>query len=125
MITCHKKHLIARCKERGYQLSAVMACVVKQDGDQWTIDVDHPAYPRSKKNTCKPSTVSDDIQVMVYHRREACSKCKWLRHTKYDQPYCRRHCKRNGKKCQPFGVGKYQNALLAVEPWCKPWRKLR
>jgi hypothetical protein len=70
----------------------------------------------------KPPFVSDEV---ILHRKAKCSKCKWLRHTKYDQPYCRRHCKRNGKKCQPFGVGKYQNALLAVEPWCKPWRKLR
>jgi hypothetical protein len=23
-----------------------MPCVVAQDGDEWTIDVDHPAYPR-------------------------------------------------------------------------------
>jgi hypothetical protein len=26
-----------------------MPCVVSQDGDQWTIDVDHPAYPRYPK----------------------------------------------------------------------------
>ena len=26
-----------------------MACVVSKDGDQWTIDVDHPAYPRVSK----------------------------------------------------------------------------
>lgn len=26
-----------------------MPCVVSQDGDQWTIDVDHPAYPRKPK----------------------------------------------------------------------------
>lgn len=26
-----------------------MPCVVSQDGDEWTIDVDHPAYPRHSK----------------------------------------------------------------------------
>jgi len=26
-----------------------MPCVVSQNGDQWTIDVDHPAYPRHSK----------------------------------------------------------------------------
>jgi hypothetical protein len=26
-----------------------MTCVVAQEGDQWTIDVDHPAYPRRPK----------------------------------------------------------------------------
>ena len=45
MITCHKNYLAARCQERGYTLEEVMACVVSQAGDQWTIDVDHPAYP--------------------------------------------------------------------------------
>jgi hypothetical protein len=27
-----------------------MPCVVSQDGDKWTIDVDHPAYPRHPKS---------------------------------------------------------------------------
>jgi hypothetical protein len=38
MITCDKKYLEARCRERGYTLEEVMGCVVAQDGDQWTID---------------------------------------------------------------------------------------
>ena len=38
-----------RCRQRGYTLPAVMPCVVAQDGDQLTIDVDHPAYPRHPK----------------------------------------------------------------------------
>jgi hypothetical protein len=46
MITCHRLHLEARCRERGYTLDEVMSCVVSQDGDEWTIDVEHPAYPR-------------------------------------------------------------------------------
>jgi len=46
MITCHRSNLEARCTERGYTLDEVMPCVVSQDGDEWTIDVDHPAYPR-------------------------------------------------------------------------------
>jgi len=46
MISCHRSHLEARCAERGYTLAEVMPCVVSQDGDEWTIDVEHPAYPR-------------------------------------------------------------------------------
>jgi hypothetical protein len=42
MISCHRSHLESRCRERGYALEEVMSCVVSQDGDQWTIDVDHP-----------------------------------------------------------------------------------
>lgn len=49
MTTCHRSHLEARCRERGYTLDEVMLCVVSQDGDEWTIDVDHPAYPRTPK----------------------------------------------------------------------------
>jgi hypothetical protein len=49
MISCHRSHLESRCRERGYALEEVMSCVVSQDGDQWTIDVDHPAYPRHPK----------------------------------------------------------------------------
>jgi hypothetical protein len=46
MTTCHRLHLEARCRERGYTLDEVLPCVVSQDGDEWTIDVEHPAYPR-------------------------------------------------------------------------------
>lgn len=49
MITCHWSFLNDRCKERGYTLDEVMPCVVAQNGDEWTIDVDHPAYPRKPK----------------------------------------------------------------------------
>ena len=46
MIQCLKVHLESRCTERGYTLEEVMPCVVSQDGDEWTVDVEHPAYPR-------------------------------------------------------------------------------
>jgi hypothetical protein len=56
MIICHRAHLEARCTERGYTLDDVMPCVVSQDGDQWTIDVEHPAYPRTPKAGYEPAT---------------------------------------------------------------------
>jgi hypothetical protein len=46
MITTHRSNLEARCTERGYTLDEVLPCVVSRDGDEWTIDVDHSAYPR-------------------------------------------------------------------------------
>jgi len=49
MITTHKSNLIARCQQRGYTLAEVMPCVLSKDGDEWTIDVDHPAYPRTAR----------------------------------------------------------------------------
>jgi hypothetical protein len=49
MIACHRLHLETQCRARGYSLEEVMPCVVSQDGDEWTIDVDNPAYPRNPK----------------------------------------------------------------------------
>ena len=48
MIVAHRRQLEAICRQRGYDLAAAMACVVSQDGDQWTIDETHPAYPRRR-----------------------------------------------------------------------------
>jgi hypothetical protein len=48
MITCDKRHLIARCSERGYKLDDVMPSVFQQDGDLWTIDPSSPHYPHPK-----------------------------------------------------------------------------
>jgi hypothetical protein len=46
MITTHRRHLEARCSERGYTLDEVMPCVISQDGDEWTIDTESEFYPR-------------------------------------------------------------------------------
>jgi hypothetical protein len=48
MITTHRSNLEERCRERGYTLADVMPCVVAQDGDTWTIDESHRAYPRAR-----------------------------------------------------------------------------
>lgn len=49
MIRCHLRHLESRCRQRGYTLDEVRACIVSQDGDHITVDIDHPAYPRHQK----------------------------------------------------------------------------
>ena len=49
VITGNKAHFDARCRERGYTLDEVRPCIVSEDGDQITVDVDHPAYPREPK----------------------------------------------------------------------------
>lgn len=59
MISCHRSHLEARCTERGYTLDEVMPCVVSQDGDEWTIDVEHPAYPRTPRPGYEPQPAQD------------------------------------------------------------------
>jgi len=54
MTTCHRTFLESRCRERGYTLDEVMPCVVAQDGDSWTIDTEHPAYPATPKPGHEP-----------------------------------------------------------------------
>lgn len=49
MIRCRLSHLESRCRERGYTLDEVRACIVSDEGDRITVDVDHPAYPRHPK----------------------------------------------------------------------------
>ncbi len=48
MIRCRRRHLEARCRERGYTLADVAPCIVAEDGDRLTVDETHPAYPRAK-----------------------------------------------------------------------------
>lgn len=48
MIPCNIRHLEERCRERGYTLDEVRACIVSQEGDRIVVDETHPAYPRAK-----------------------------------------------------------------------------
>lgn len=49
MIRCHLRHLEARCRQRGYTLGEVRACIVSREGARLTIDETHPSYPRHAK----------------------------------------------------------------------------
>jgi hypothetical protein len=48
MITGRRSSLELRCKERGYTLDDIRACIVSEDGDMITVDEHHSAYPRPK-----------------------------------------------------------------------------
>lgn len=48
MITGSRTKFEARCRERGYTLDDVRACIVSEDGDTITVDETHEAYPRAK-----------------------------------------------------------------------------
>jgi hypothetical protein len=54
VITGHRDLFIARCKERGYRWQEVEPCVVSKQGDIWTIDENHPAYPRVRPPKTDP-----------------------------------------------------------------------
>lgn len=49
MITGRRSSFIARCRQRGYTLDEVRACIVAEDGDMITVDETHPAYPRAAR----------------------------------------------------------------------------
>lgn len=49
MITGRRSALEARCRERGYTLDDIRACIVHEDGDIVTVDERHPDYPRAKE----------------------------------------------------------------------------
>lgn len=57
MTTCDRSFLEARCRERGYSLDEVMPCVVAQDGDQWTIDIESEFYPRTPRPGHEPPPI--------------------------------------------------------------------
>jgi hypothetical protein len=48
MILCLRKHLVSRCKQRGYTLDEVRPCIVSEGCDSITVDESHPAYPRKR-----------------------------------------------------------------------------
>jgi hypothetical protein len=49
MITGKRSQFEARCRQRGYTLDEVRACIVSEDGDTITVDETHRDYPREPK----------------------------------------------------------------------------
>lgn len=49
MIHCTISDLRARCRQRGYALAEVSACIVSRDGDRIVVDEAHAAYPKTHK----------------------------------------------------------------------------
>lgn len=49
MIRCRRRHLEARCRERGYTLDEVRPCIVAAEGDTIIVDETHPAYPKAAR----------------------------------------------------------------------------
>lgn len=53
IVEAHKNYFLARCAERKYSLEEVSECIIAKNGDTWTIDTDHPKYPKYTKNIDK------------------------------------------------------------------------
>ncbi|NBT76731.1 MAG: hypothetical protein EBT15_12355 [Betaproteobacteria bacterium] len=58
MITCLRNHFEQFCSSRGYTLDEVLPCVVSRNGEVWTIDVEHSAYPRIPR---RPEITAPDL----------------------------------------------------------------
>jgi hypothetical protein len=56
VISCHRSHLAARCRQRGYSLDEARPCIVSEDGDTITVDETHGSYPREPKPQSGPGT---------------------------------------------------------------------
>jgi len=74
-----------RAKQRGYAAHEVMACVVKAQQNVWTVDEQHPAYPKSIKpgfvpgqtmNTFGPGTELKKLLAGWPFRLVAGADCK-------------------------------------------------
>ena len=65
MIRCQLKHLAARCRQRGYTLDEVRACIVSEDGDQLTVDDTHKSYPRESK-PAPPSGPGGELKKLLF-----------------------------------------------------------
>jgi hypothetical protein len=63
IIKCHRMHLESRCEERGYSLEEVMPCVLLQEGDLWTIDTSHAAFPLSSRLPPKESDFNELVRM--------------------------------------------------------------
>ena len=38
--------VLLRARQRGYSEESIRGCIVKDMGDRWIVDIDHPAYPK-------------------------------------------------------------------------------
>jgi hypothetical protein len=75
MIRCRLAHLEARCRDRGYTLDEVRACIVSQDGDTITVDETHPAYPRAKPGVSLIQKAANFATAGVRHLAAGMPQC--------------------------------------------------
>ena len=51
LVTGPRIQFVSRIRRRGYTMDEVRACIVSEDGDKITVDINHPAYPRAPRRT--------------------------------------------------------------------------
>lgn len=76
MIRCRLHHLEARCRQRGYTLDEVRACIVSEDGDQITVDETHLAYPaKTKPGVSLPQKAANFAKSAAKHLAAGMPRC--------------------------------------------------
>jgi hypothetical protein len=89
VISCRLMHLEARCRERGYTLEEVRACIVSEDGDQITVDETHQAYPLTARAARGPGTELKKLLAGWPFGLIASGDCKCTQHARYmDEKGC-------------------------------------
>lgn len=65
MIKCKLYHLINKCYERGFSLEEVKDCIIEQNGEDITVDENHPKYPRNTKPGFVPKGVGTELKKLL------------------------------------------------------------
>jgi len=128
MISAHKNFFIERCRERGYDVKDSMSCVVSTDGDIWTIDETHPAYPHARTNhaaaegrnfrkpraTPQPAAVADPGSGPGTELKRLLAGFPFYIKT---TPNCR--CNARAKQMDVWGVEECEKRLDVIVGWLR------
>lgn len=118
MITTHKDNLIQRCLQRGYSLDDVYACVVKKDGDIWTIDETHESYPKVPKPVAEQSKNSQQPEAIDIGEGSGTELKKLLKMIGItSSPTC--GCNAKAKTMNEKGVEWCKNNIDIIVSWLK------
>lgn len=83
IITTHKKYLLERCYERGYNIDDVMDCVIDMKKDIWTIDTDHKSYPRVRQSLKVGTELKKLLSKMGIESTSGCKCSDRAKHMDY------------------------------------------
>jgi hypothetical protein len=103
MIRCRLHHLEQRCRERGYTMDEVRACIVSEDedGDTITVDETHPDFPRAKH----PSLLQKAANFATSAARHVAAGMPQCTQEQIDQRFavCKQCEHFDGKACRQCG----------------------
>ena len=118
MITGPLTQFAARCRQRGYTLGEVRACIVSEDGDQITVDENHPAYPREPKPGFVPPQTKTAPQPPAQTSGPGTELKKLLKNIGITaSPNC--SCNARAKKMDEWGPDECEKRIDEIIGWLK------